>query len=271
MKRAKIFFTDLDGTLLNSRKQVSPEDKAAVLEALEQGCRIAVNTGRPLPAVLPLLERTGLNRQGYFAVTYNGGLIYDCGSGETLYKKTLPRMYVRHIFQEAEKQDLYVQTYDSQSLICRRYTEETRLYCEASAIGWREDPDLLNHLREDPVKAVAIDYRNPERLCAFRSQLEPWAAGKVSMYFSSEFLLEFVSQGISKGGAVRFLCGRLGISPEEAVAAGDAENDIPMLQAAGIGAAVANAAPEVKAAADWTSERDCDHSAVSQILHRFLL
>lgn len=108
-------------------------------------------------------------------------------------------MYVRHIFQEAEKQDLYVQTYDSQSLICRRYTEETRLYCEASAIGWREDPDLLNHLREDPVKAVAIDYRNPERLCAFRSQLEPWAAGKVSMYFSSEFLLEFVSQGISKG------------------------------------------------------------------------
>ena len=98
MKRAKIFFTDLDGTLLNSRKQVSPEDKAAVLEALEQGCRIAVNTGRPLPAVLPLLERTGLNRQGCFAVTYNGGLIYDCGSGETLYKKTLPRMYVRHIF-----------------------------------------------------------------------------------------------------------------------------------------------------------------------------
>ena len=81
------------------------------------------------------------------------------------------------------------------------------------------------------------------------AQLEPWAAGKVSMYFSSEFLLEFVSQGISKGGAVRFLCGRLGISPEEAVAAGDAENDIPMLQAAGIGAAVANAAPEVKAAA----------------------
>lgn len=66
-------FTDLDGTLLNSRKQVSPEDKAAVLEALEQGCRIAVNTGRPLPAVLPLLERTGLNRQGCFAVTYNGG------------------------------------------------------------------------------------------------------------------------------------------------------------------------------------------------------
>ena len=55
------------------------------------------------------------------------------------------------------------------------------------------------------------------------------------------------------------------------MAAGDAENDIPMLQAAGIGAAVANAAPEVKAAADWTSERDCDHSAVSQILHRFLL
>ena len=88
MKRAKIFFTDLDGTLLNSRKQVSPEDKAAVLEALEQGCRIAVNTGRPLPAVLPLLERTGLNRQGCFAVTYNGGLIYDCGSGENPIQKT---------------------------------------------------------------------------------------------------------------------------------------------------------------------------------------
>ena len=271
MRQGKIFFTDLDDTLLNSEKQVSPEDAAAMLDALDAGRKIVINTGRPLPAVMPLLRRSGLDRPGCYAATYNGGLIYDCGSRSILYQKNLPLSCVRHIFREADRQQIYVQTYDSQGLLCRSCTRETRLYCAASSIGWKADPSLPEHLTEAPVKVVAIDYDRPQRLHTFRALLEPWAAGRVSMYFSSDFLLEFVSEGISKGGALNFLCSLLNISPEDAVAAGDAENDISMLQAAGVGAAVANAAPQVKAAADYISEADCGHSAVSEIIRRFLL
>ena len=271
MKQTKLFFTDLDDTLLNSRKEVSAEDRASMEAALAAGHKIVINTGRPLPAVLPLIRRLSLERPGCFASSYNGGLLYDCGSREILSKKTLPLPYVRHLFGEAGRQGLYAQTYDSRRLLCLKYTRETRLYCQASEIGWEEDPDFLDKLREEPVKVVLISYDHPERLHAFRLSQEEWARGKVSSCFSSDFLLEYVAEGISKGGAVRFLCEHLGIPLSATVAAGDAENDIPMLKAAAVGAAVSNASPEVKAAADYVARRDCNHSAVSEILHRFLL
>ena len=271
MENAKVFFTDLDDTLLDSRKTVSAENQAAMHEALDAGHKIVINTGRPLPAALPLIRRTGLERPGCYAITYNGGLIYDCGSGETLFKKTLPMEYVRHIFDSAARAGLYAHTYDDRNLVCPRVTEETRRYCANSEIQWREDPDFLEHLREEPVKIIVINFEDHSRLEQFRADLAPWAEGKVSVSFSNAFYLEHVAAGISKGGAMRFLCDRLDIPLSRTVAAGDAENDIPMLQTAGIGAAVANAAPEAKAAADYVAEQDCDHSAVSEIIRRFTL
>lgn len=271
MKDTKIFFTDLDDTLLNSDKQVSDEDRAAMDAALQSGHKIVINTGRPLPAVMPLIRRISLNRPGCFASTYNGGLIYDCGKQEIIYKKALSPAYARHIFEEACRAGLYAQTYDSRRLLCLKYTKETQLYCAASEIDWQADPHFLENLQEDPVKVLVINYDQPERLHAFRASLASWAAGKVSSYFSSDFLLEFVAEGISKGAAIRLLCDRLGISLSQTVAAGDAENDIPMLKTAAVGAAVSNASSEVKAAADYVTERDCNHSAVSEILHRYLL
>ena len=243
MQNTKIFFTDLDDTLLNSQKQVSPENQEALHAALDAGHRIVINTGRPLPAALPLIRRTGLDRPGCYAITYNGGLIYDCGSGETLFKKTLPMECVRYIFEAAAQAGLYAHTYDDRYLICPRFTEETRRYCANSEIEWREDPDFLDHLQTPPVKIVLIHFEDHSRLEQFRQDLSSWAEGKVSVSFSNAWYLEHVAAGISKGGAMRFLCDHLGIPLSQSVAAGDAENDIPMLQTAGIGAALANAAP----------------------------
>ncbi len=270
MQDTKIFFTDLDDTLLDSQKKVSPENQAAIHEALDAGHRIVINTGRPLPAALPLIRRTGLNRPGCYAITYNGGLIYDCGSGETLFKKTLTMEDVRYIFQEAAKAGLYAHTYDSRNLICPRCTGETLRYCANSEIDWKEDPDFLEHLEEAPVKIIVIDFEDHQRLEDFRRSLAPWAKGRVSVSFSNAFYLEHVADGISKGGAMHFLCDRLGIPISRSVAAGDAENDIPMLQTAGLGAAVANASPETKKAADYVAERDCNHSAVAEIIRKFV-
>ncbi len=269
MENTKIFFTDLDDTLLDSRKQVSPEDQAAMHRALDAGHKIVINTGRPLPAALPTIRRTGLERPGCYAITYNGGLIYDCGSGETLFKKPLAMEYVRHIFEAAGRAGLYAHTYDDRNLICPRCTEETRRYSANTEITWREDPDFLEHLKEPPVKVIVIDYEDHQRLEKFREELAPWAKGRLTVTFSNAWYLEHMADGISKGGAMRFLCEHLGIPLSQTVAAGDAENDIPMLRTAGIGAAVANAAPEAKAAADYVAARDCDHSAVAEILERF--
>lgn len=80
----KIFFTDMDDTLLNSEKQVTKENMDAISEALAAGHKIVFNTGRPLSGFLPILKELGFDREGCYAIAFNGGLIYDCAAKKTL-------------------------------------------------------------------------------------------------------------------------------------------------------------------------------------------
>ena len=107
----KIFFTDMDDTLLNSEKQVTKENMDAISEALAAGHKIVFNTGRPLSGFLPILKELGLDREGCYAIAFNGGLIYDCAAKKTLYRRTIPLKYARVIFEKTQEAGLYCHTY----------------------------------------------------------------------------------------------------------------------------------------------------------------
>lgn len=100
----KIFFTDMDDTLLNSEKQVTKENMDAISEALAAGHKIVFNTGRPLSGFLPILKELGLDREGCYAIAFNGGLIYDCAAQKTLHRRTIPLEYARVIFEKRRRQ-----------------------------------------------------------------------------------------------------------------------------------------------------------------------
>ena len=103
----KIFFTDMDDTLLNSEKQVTKENMDAISEALAAGHKIVFNTGRPLSGFLPILKELGLDREGCYAIAFNGGLIYDCAAQKTLHRRTIPLEYARVIFEKTQEAGLY--------------------------------------------------------------------------------------------------------------------------------------------------------------------
>ena len=102
----KIFFTDMDDTLLNSEKQVTKENMDAISEALAAGHKIVFNTGRPLSGFLPILKELGLDREGCYAIAFNGGLIYDCAAQKTLHRRTIPLEYARVIFEKTQEAGL---------------------------------------------------------------------------------------------------------------------------------------------------------------------
>ena len=87
---SKIFFTDLDGTLLNDKKEITPGNRAAISEALSAGHKIVIATGRPLASARIQAERLGLTGEGCYAITYNGGLIYDSFHRNVLLCTTVP-------------------------------------------------------------------------------------------------------------------------------------------------------------------------------------
>ena len=88
MAEIKVLALDLDGTLTNSQKEVTPRTRAALDAAIAKGVTIVLASGRPTAGVLPLAKELGLDKKGGCILSYNGGKIIDCRTGETLYQKT---------------------------------------------------------------------------------------------------------------------------------------------------------------------------------------
>ena len=117
-----------------------------------------------------------------------------------------------------------------------------------------------------------LDLHDYDRLVRIREEfLRRFSDKGLNCFFSSPYLLEVLPTGVTKGDALRYLCGLTGIPVEHSVSAGDQENDISMIEAAGVGCAMANAVPACKEAADYITEADCDHDGLAEIIEKFIL
>lgn len=272
MEGRKALFLDMDGTALDDRHQMSEANVRALERAIEAGHEVIVTTGRPMASARLLFENYGLREIGCkYMIAYNGGMVLDMKEEKVLYQKPLALEYIRRLIEEARARGVYLQTYMDDFVLSERDDENLEHYTKKTGMRAKVVPDLTEALLGAPCKALAIDVHSPKPLKEFMDRMADWAEDKVDMFLSSREYLEIVPKGISKGNALRDFCARLGIPVENSVAAGDENNDIDMLRAAGVGCAVKNAQPEVKAAADYVTERDNNQSAVEEIVERFLL
>lgn len=269
----KLLFLDLDGTLLNDRKEITPGNRRAIDEALDQGHRIVVASGRPLKSSLNQARQLGLAGEGCYVIAYNGGAVYDCSAGETVYRSTLEPEVLYRVYDEARRRGMYIQTYDREDVVIepRCDSANAERYCAAIGLDWRVITDVRRDLSELPVKALLIDYQNREPLEEMERWIRSELPGRADCFFSSRYFLELVSVGVNKGSAVTELCRRLGVDVRHSVAVGDENNDVSMIRAAGVGVAMANGVQEAKDAADYVTERDNNHDGIEEIIRKFLL
>ncbi len=264
-----IIFTDLDGTLLNDAKEVSPENRAAIDRALHGGHRIVITTGRPLPSAKKLAADLKLDGAGCYLIASNGGLLYDCEQDKILREIGLKREYVRFLLDEAKKRGIHCHSYSKTHVLCESMTDELEGYSRTIQVPYRIVPSITEYLDYDPWKVILINSRTLAPLAAFREALAEWEKGKCTSIYSSTTMLEYCPFGATKGEGVTYMCRHLNIPLSEAIAAGDAENDISMIEAAGIGVAMANAAGQVKERADYVTHADANHSGFAEIIDRF--
>lgn len=267
----KLLFLDLDNTLLNQKKQVTPENKQALDEARAKGHKIILCSGRPLSAMGRLIEELDMNQPGCLVASYNGGMITDTYAGKTLYSEHLTKDEVRLLFSKADQYGQHVHTYDSRGLMARTFNREVEFYVKASEIPYRIVPGLPDSgLTEDPVKVLMVNLDDKEPLLRMQKDILA-QTDDLDSFFSCPQFVEFVRRGVNKGSAVRRLADLLQVPIENTVAVGDAENDLPMIREAGIGVAMANAIPEAKAVANYITEHDCEHSGVAEVVQKFIL
>ncbi len=273
MSDTKILFTDLDGTLLDDKKRVSDEDLAAINEMLASGHRLVIATGRPLYSAKVVAKELGLYRDGIYLAASNGGVIFECGTEKIISACSVDFDTVRTLFEAAAKADLHIQTYTDDHVVALRQTREIEQYCARIRMPYR----ILDRIPEDlpapPPKCIVMSIEDDSRhiLEAFEGENRAAVSGKVTSVFSNDNLLEYLPPDASKGNAVRKLCNLLGIDIADSVAAGDEANDIPMIEAAGIGAVMKNGTDEAKSYGDYITGHTNNESGVSEIIHRFIL
>lgn len=267
----KLLFLDLDGTLLNDSKQITQGNRDALKRILDRGHGVVITTGRPLSSAIQQAHLLGLDKPGCYLIAYNGGLIYDWTTKQEIFSRTVSLADTFEIFDMVNLQGVHIQTYDDRDVLVEKRCddEEVVRYCRGTLMQYRVLDDIRAGLKKEPVKCLAIDFRDQTNLIRIQDQILEKMSDRLDAFFSCDQYLEIVPLGISKGEAVRMLCRMLDVPIARAVAVGDAANDLSMIEAAGVGVAMCNGTDEVKSVADYVTTRDHNHDGVAEVIERF--
>lgn len=264
----RLIATDLDDTLLDAHSEITPRTLAALRAAMAAGCRVSLSSGRMLEAMLPFARRIGVNAP---MLLYNGALIYDHNTGETVYSSRIPHALALDIVRMVEGMGLYVQLYPGMGYFCAEATDATRAY--AAQVRVEATPvhmPLSQWLSEHPAdlqKMLVID--TPEGADRAKAALEK-AFPRGAMFLKSKaHYVEIAPEGVDKGRSLARLAAHLGIAREEVMAFGDGQNDAPMVAYAGAGVAVANSCPETLASAAIIAPPNT-RDGVAQVIEEYL-
>lgn len=263
---AKIFFTDLDGTLLNHEKKITPDTLSALEQWTAAGHYFAICTGRALDSAMEVHRTLQLDFPRTFLIGSNGGEIYDCDHGRIISRIALTLEQTALVMKIAREQGIHCHTYTDTHIVSPADDEQLKYYRRVIHTPVIIYEDVVSALDKGACKCIAIELHDKEKLEHFRQTLLPLADGELNLLYSNDYYLEIFPAASGKGAAVKILCGFLHIPIANALAAGDEANDISMLQAAGTGIAMLNAKDTVKAAADLITATDNDHDGLAAIL-----
>lgn len=266
----KILFTDLDETLLNHDKSISKENRAAIARMLELGHDFVLMTGRPIATGRLAVKELNLSFPRCYMVAYNGAVVYDCVADRVLAERTLPMEVAKEIILEAKNADIYVQTYEQDTILAERHSKELDFYLRNARMKYRLVDNVFVRLEQEPHKVMLINVDQPERLLQFQEE-HPELRERSNCFFSYNEYLEYCPKDTDKGSGLKYISKFLNVPIENTVAVGDERNDIPMIQAAHVGVAVNNGHEDLKDAADYVTEHDNEHGAIAEIIEKFIL
>ena len=265
----KLLALDIDGTLTNTQKDITPATLEKIIEAQEKGNIVAIASGRPLPGIRKIADTIELDRFGGYVLAFNGGRIVDYSTGEVVYQAVLDNDVVRDIYDYCLKAGCGMVTYDGDRVITGTdidgyMTFEASInHMEIMRIdNFREYIDFpLNKclLTADPDKAEKIEQELAEK---FGDQL--------NIFRSEPYFVEIMPPNVHRATSLEKLLEVLDMDRKDLVACGDGYNDLTMIEYAGVGVAMANAQDIVKEHADYITLSN-DEDGLVPVVDKFIL
>lgn len=269
----KLIVSDIDGTLIDSANlqfDPSPENAAAVRAAADKGITVALATGRMYKSAARYAEDLGLD-ESTPVISYNGALIKSVKGG-TVYASCLPGDLAVEILEYAFRRKLYIQLYYKDEFHYETEEEKARIYQRATRLpGLAAGREGLKKLAATgTIPKLLIIAEEPEMARGIIKDLNKEFSGRIVAVQSAERYIDIMLPEVSKGNAVKQLAKLYGCDLSEVMCLGDSENDISMLEVAGIAVAMGDASEPVKAAADFVTAPVAENG-FAQALEKFVL
>ena len=265
----KLLVLDLDGTLTNSKKEITPNTLQTLTEAQEKGIKIVLASGRPTYGVAPLAEKLQLEKYEGYILSYNGGEIIDWKTKEMMYKNLLDHAVLPYLYECAKKNQFAILTYDGEYVLTETPDDEY-LIKEAKLNGMKikKVDNFLAAVKHPIAKCLIVG--DPDRLAILEKEMYEHLKDRMGVFRSEAYFLELVPKGIDKAQSLAVLLKEINMTKDEMIAIGDGFNDLSMIQFAGLGVAMANAQDIVKESADYITLSN-EEDGVAHVVRKFIL
>ena len=265
----QVIVLDLDGTLTNSKKEITPPTRDALIEIQQNGKKVVLASGRPINGVAPLAEELYLKEYGGFMLSFNGARITRCSDNAIIYNKVIPQEVIRPIYEA-------VKEYPGLDLIS--YTDKVIL-SGIKSNEYTEKEAAINSMEICPVEdfPAALDFPVNKILIPgghsiledLMPKLQKQYHGLLNIYRSEPFFLEIMPQNIDKAHSLQKLLNSIGLTADSMICCGDGFNDLSMIEYAGLGVAMGNAQPVVKESADFITKSN-DEDGILHVVNLYM-
>ncbi|MCR4881844.1 MAG: Cof-type HAD-IIB family hydrolase [bacterium] len=241
-KKIKLVVTDIDGTLMPINGTLPIPIKETIKKMQTGGVKVVLATGRMFNAAFPVAQELMLNTP---IICYQGAMIRD--EKNIYFEQSVPKQTAAEIIQHIRSYNAHTNLYLRDRLIVENDDKYIKEYAGDRDLKYEVVPDLLDVV-DDATKLLAI-HENANTVTKIRDDMKI-AYPNLNIVKSTDYYCEFVNPNADKGLAIQFLADKWDIQTDEILAIGDQDNDIRMLQVAGIGIAMGNGSENIKKIAD---------------------
>lgn len=269
MMGEKVLVLDIDGTLTTSGKEITPATKQGIKAVMERGHKVILASGRPTQGMRRYEKELELEKYGGYLLSFNGGRIVECRTGNIVYQRTLPGMIVPKLYSFAEENGCGLITYFGDCIISAFEPDEyIELESHINGMDIRVVEDFKSFVDFEVNKCLLTAFA--EKAQELEQKLQRKFGDILSIYRSEPFFIEVMPKNVDKAASLDRMLKTIGLTRDDAICCGDGYNDISMIKYAGVGVAMGNAQPKVKEAADYITAAN-DEEGLVQVIDNFIL
>lgn len=263
-----VLVLDIDGTLTNSKKEITEKTKNAIIDTMKRGHKVILASGRPAYGMHRYEKELKLKENGGYLLSFNGGRIVDCSTGDVIYQKTLPKEVLARLYDFAHKNGCGLITYQDENIILGTEMDDyIGIESRINGMKIKKVENFPKYVDFDVNKCLMT--AEPKKAEIYVEMLAEEFKDILSIYRSEPFFIEIMPKNVDKATSLDKMLSSVGLFRKNTICCGDGYNDISMLQYAGIGVAMKNAQEKVKESADFITDSN-DKDGIVVVIDKFI-